>query len=144
MTKYQQIEQLLKDYKNIKSRIEIKLISYAPGYAVQGIDYDKIQTGKTNKIYSDVEAYVIKTFGEDSEVWRLIRKRDIIEAALKSLNEEEYYILKMVYFERKKYNYIAENLYKNKILCESTIGKKKKDILDRLDKAGILEANDIK
>lgn len=136
----EKIEELLRSYRSLVSRINIRLISYAPGYSISGIDYDKIRTGKTNEIYSDVESYVMKTFGKDSEVWRMIRKRDIIVAALKALTEDEYYIVRMVYFEGKTYNYVAENIYPDRVVSESTIGKKKKDILCKLEKVGILEA----
>lgn len=140
----EKIEKLLKNYKANQASIEIRLMSYAPGYSLQAVDYDKVSTGKTNNIYSEVENYVIKTFGKDSKVWRLIHQNKIIEAALNSLSRDEYYIISMIYFEKKPYNYIAENLYKDKILCESTIGKKKKEILANLEDVGILEAYNLK
>lgn len=140
MTPEKKIEELLREYPTLKSKINIRLITYSTFYSLKAVNYNKDKIGKTNKIYSEVEDFVIRAIGEDSIIWKMIKKRDIITAALECLTEEEYKIVELLYFENKTQIEAGFELK----LSESTIRKRKKEILDKLEDVGILKAWEIK
>ncbi|MFW6030875.1 MAG: sigma factor-like helix-turn-helix DNA-binding protein [Halanaerobiales bacterium] len=130
------IEELLKNYRSLKSEIRIEIIQKCPEYSLPAIDYSKTGSGETNNIYSEVEDYVIRKQDIEIALKKKIKIRDIIKAALDSLNIEKKRIVTYLYFEGISQ---TETSFRVKI-SERTISTRKKEIMRELKKAGILTA----
>src|SRR5690554_6673979 len=100
MTDKEKIEELLKNYRSLKSEIRIEIIQKCPEYSLPAIDYSRTGTGETNKIYSSVEEYVTNKRDVELELKKKIKIRDVIRAAIDSLNVEKRRIVEYVYFEK--------------------------------------------
>src|SRR5690554_3516293 len=136
MTNKEKIEELLKNYRSLKSEIRIEIIQKCPEYSLPAIDYSKTGSGETNQIYSEVEEYVIKKRDIELELKRKIKIRDIIKAAIDSLNVEKRRIVEYVYFEKLS---LIETSFKMK-LSERTIASRKEEIIEELENVGMLKA----
>ena len=136
MTDKEKIEELLKNYRSLKSEIRIEIIQKCPEYSLPAIDYSRTGTGETNKIYSSVEEYVTNKRDVELELKKKIKIRDVIRAAIDSLNVEKRRIVEYVYFEKLS---LIETSFKMK-LSERTIASRKEEIIEELAGAGILAA----
>ena len=134
MTDNDKIEELLKNYRSIKSNIRTEAISKIPEYSQPAVDYSTMTPGEGNAVFSKVEDYVVKHELVNNQMRKLIKVRDIIKTAYESLTVEQKRIVKYLYFEEMNY---VETSFKMK-LSERTIVSRKKDILDVLKGAGIM------
>lgn len=132
----EQIEELLREYPKIKSRIRILLANYIPEYSAKAINYDKVQIGKTNQIYNEVEAFVIKKLDSEDELIKLIQKRNIIESALDCLTSKQMQVIRYLYFEEMSY---VDTSWEMRC-SERTIRNIKDEALQKLEEVGIMEA----
>jgi len=138
MTNKEKIEELLKNYRKIKHKAKILIITECPEYSLPAIDYSSTGKGESNEIYSKVEDHVVKKDEEESEVRDLIRARDIIKAGIDSLTIEQKRIVGYLYFEG-----ITQIRAGDKVGCsENTIGLRKKEILNHLEDVGMAKAYD--
>jgi len=129
------IKALLEEYPQLKSKIKIKIIDSHKEYALQAVDFKKVSGGNTNAIFSDVESYVTNKEEVKQEVVNLIKKRDIIAAALECLNKREMKVVRYKYFEGETDLKTGCKME----VSENTIGNWKNEIFMKLKKVGILE-----
>ncbi|KXS45587.1 MAG: hypothetical protein AWU54_323 [Candidatus Frackibacter sp. T328-2] len=129
------IKALLEEYPQLKSKIKIKIIDSHKEYALQAVDFKKVSGGETNAIFSDVESYVTNKEEVKQEVINLIKKRDIIAAALECLNKREMKVVRYKYFEGESDLKTGCKME----VSERTISNWKDDIFAKLKKVGILE-----
>ena len=128
------IEQLLKEYPVMKSKLNIKLIQNKNReYSLPAYNYAKVSGGETNTIYSDIEEYVAMKDELEGETLDLFRKVKAIESGLKCLNKHEYMTIKLYYF--KNYTYVEIELELNR--CTTTLQKYKNDALKKLKRADL-------
>ena len=97
----ERIEEELRNYPMLKSRIKIKTnkIAFQEDYSAKAVDYSKIPGGKTNSIYSDVESFVQTKLDRYPDLLELILKKEKIDAALEGLNYKEKRLVRFKYFE---------------------------------------------
>ncbi len=136
MTDKDKIEELLKNYRSLKSNIEIEITKKCPEYSLPSTSFANVSEKEMNKIYSDVEDYVVKKVGISEELGKKIKVRNIIKAAKDSLSTELQRIVEHYYFDDKSVKIVAGRLG----WSEDTIRRRREDILKGLQKAGILEA----
>lgn len=136
MTNKEKIEELLKNYRKIKHKAKILIITECPEYSLPAIDYSSTGKGESNEIYSKVEDFVVEKDEEESEVRDLIRARDIIKAGIDSLTVEQKRIVGYLYFEGKTQLEAGE-----RVGCsERTIKTRKTEILQGLEDVGMFKA----
>ena len=136
MTDNEKIEELLKNYRSIKSNVRTEAIQKIPEYSLPAVDYSNMTPGESNGIFSKVEDYVVKHEAENSDIRKLIKVRDIIRTCYESLTIEKKHVIKYVYFEGLKQIQAGFRLEKS----ENTIGDWKWEALEDLKKNGILRA----
>lgn len=132
----EQIEQLLRSYKSLVSKININIINTMPDYSLPAINYSNVAVGQTYTINREIENYVIKKVDNNQEFINMIKKRSIIESAYNCLDEEKKSIVNLCYFENKPYVIIA----KIKKISESSVYRLREKALESLNENGILEA----
>ena len=136
MTDNEKIEELLKNYRSIKSNVRTEAIQKIPEYSLPAVDYSNMTPGESNGKFSKVEDYVVKHEAENSNIRKLIKVRDIIRTCYESLTIEKKHVIKYVYFEGLKQIQAGFRLKKS----ENTIGDWKWEALEDLKKNGILRA----
>lgn len=136
MTDNEKIEELLKNYRSIKSNIRTEAISKIPEYSQPAVDYSTMTPGESNAVFSKVESYVVKHELVNNRMRKLIKVRDIIKTAYESLTVEQKRIVKYLYFEKLTNVQCSFKMQ----LSENTIGNRKKEIVDELKGNGIMKA----
>lgn len=157
----ERIEEELRNYPMLKSRIKIKTnkIAFQEDYSAKAVDYSKIPGGKTNSIYSDVESFVQTKLDRYPDLLELILKKEKIDAALTCLTWRQRKLVELKYFqsftdyeivfrmrdhERQIFrNSKGEGLDNYKEYSIPTIQRMKLDVLKRLHKAGFCEFENI-
>ncbi|EJO5347156.1 DUF722 domain-containing protein [Clostridium botulinum] len=131
------IEKVLYSYKDKKYlihdyNIQIEMIKNDLG-DIRGISYEEKST-PTNKFNSSVENEVVKKdkiiYEIENEKQHLQLHVNRIDNMLKILSDEEREIIELRYFEKLKFNQIADRLDRNEIALIS----KNTNILNRLEK----------
>ena len=131
---FEKIEQLLREYPVLKSKLNIKIIqSKNQVYSLPAINYAKVSGGETNAFYSDIEEFVANKDELEGETLELFRKVKAIESGLRCLNRNEYLLIKLYYF--KGLPYVEISLEMNR--CTTTLQKYKKEALKKLKKVGL-------
>mgnify|MGYP006293605329 CR=1 FL=1 len=136
MTDQEKIEELLENYRSLKSDIRTTIIEKCPDYSIPAIDYSKVSGGETNAIYSSVESKVTERLDDKLKLMKKIKCRDIIYTAYMSLEIRKKQVIKYVYFEGLKQIQAGFRLEKS----ENTIGKWKQEALEDLKNNGVLRA----
>ena len=132
MTDLEKIEELLREYPVLKSKLNIKIIqSENKVYLLPGINYTKVLTGDTNAFYSDIEEFVANKDELEGETLELFRKVKAIESGLRCLTRYEYMVVKLRYFKNMTYINIGLELNRS----EKTISTYNKMALLKLQKA---------
>ena len=139
MTDNEKIEELLKNYRSIKSNVRTEAIQKIPEYSLPAVDYSNMTPGESNGIFSKVEDYVVKHEKENSDIRKLIKVRDIIRTCYESLTIEQKRITRYIYFEKMSHVQCSFKMQ----LSERTIWERKKKVLEDLKEAGIMRAWDI-
>ncbi|OSA84090.1 hypothetical protein B2H84_03105 [Clostridium botulinum] len=131
------IEKVLYSYKDKKYlihdyNIQIEMIKNDLG-DIRGISYEEKST-PTNKFNSSVENEIVKKdkiiYEIENEKQHLQLHVNRIDNMLKILSDEEREIIELRYFEKLKFNQIADRLDRNEIALIS----KNTNILNRLEK----------
>ena len=136
MTDQDKIEELLENYRSLKSDIRTSIIEKCPNYDVPAIDYSKVSGGETNAIYSQVESKVTEVLDDKLELMRKIKARDIIYTAYINLPVEKKRITEYLYFEELSQPQTSIRMK----LSERTIKSRKKEIIKDLKDNNILRA----
>jgi DNA-directed RNA polymerase specialized sigma subunit len=134
-----EIKTLLKNYRSIRSSVEIELNRDYPEYSLGSTSFVKVG-GKTNSIISEVENYVISKYSLPERLVKKIQGCEIIKSAYESLTHIEKIIVSEKYFEGKSHEKVAElvNMHKTTV-----IHKIDEEILPALNAVGILAAWDL-
>lgn len=116
-TSFKRVEAMLYNYKNTK--VEIKILKrdleiLENDYrGTGGISYEE-RTSPTYKISSSVESEVLKRAEAIQKLKNKIRLKEIevenIDDAIESLSNDEQYLIKERYFNKRKYKEIAADL----------------------------------
>lgn len=116
-TSFKRVEAMLYNYKNTK--VEIKILKrdleiLENDYRGTGeISYEE-RTSPTYKISSSVESEVLKRAEAIQKLKNKIRLKEIevenIDDAIESLSNDEQYLIKERYFNKRKYKEIAADL----------------------------------
>ena len=129
------VEELLNNYRSIRSNIEIELNKRYPEYSLDSVSF--VQTnGETNVVVSQVEQYVIDKYSVSENLRKKIQILNIINAAYKSLSSRRKEIITDLYFEDKELKDVAAGTNWSRW----SIGRKRDKILNELERVGILEA----
>ena len=139
MTDNEKIEELLKNYRSIKSNVRTEAIQKIPEYSLPAVDYSNMTPGESNGKFSKVEDYVVKHEKENSDIRKLIKIREIIRTTYENLELEKKKIINYLYFEELTQ---VRTSFKMQ-LSENTIGKRKIQALKKLKENGILRAWEI-
>jgi len=139
VTDNEKIEELLKNYRSIKSNVRTEAIQKIPEYSLPAVDYSNMTPGKSNGKFSKVEDYVVKHEKENSDIRKLIKIREIIGTTYENLELEKKKIINYLYFEGLTQ---VRTSFKMQ-LSENTIGKRKIQALKKLKENGILRAWEI-
>lgn len=135
----EKIEELLRNYRSIKSNVRTEAISKIPEYSLPAVDYEHMTPGESNEVFSKVEQYVVKHESENSDIRKLMKVRDIIRTCYENLDIEKKRVIKYLYFEGLTQ---VEAGWKMQ-LSENTIGRRKGEALERLKDNGIMRAWEI-
>jgi len=139
VTDNEKIEELLKNYRSIKSNVRTEAIQKIPEYSLPAVDYSNMTPGESNGRFSKVEDYVVKHEAENSDIRKLIKIREIIRTTYENLELEKKKIINYLYFEELTQ---VRTSFKMQ-LSENTIGKRKIQALKKLKENGILRAWEI-
>jgi len=139
VTDNEKIEELLKNYRSIKSNVRTEAIQKIPEYSLPAVDYSNMTPGESNGKFSKVEDYVVKHEKENSDIRKLIKIREIIRTTYENLELEKKKIINYLYFEELTQ---VRTSFKMQ-LSENTIGKRKIQALKKLKENGILRAWEI-
>jgi len=139
VTDNEKIEELLKNYRSIKSNVRTEAIQKIPEYSLPAVDYSNMTPGESNGKFSKVEDYVVKHEKENSDIRKLIKIREIIGTTYENLELEKKKIINYLYFEGLTQ---VRTSFKMQ-LSENTIGKRKIQALKKLKENGILRAWEI-
>ena len=139
MNDKQKIEQLLKNYRQIKSNIQIELTKEYPEFALDSVSFIKMSGKQSYSGTSQQERYVLNKYDISEDLQNQIIVRDIIRVAYESLPVELRRVVVNYYFENKGVKGTAVQMG----WSEDTIRRRKEDILINLKKAGILKAWEI-
>ena len=131
--KYKYIENLFRNYKRNKSRLQIldKNLISDDDFLIGAIDYskEKIQTSNLSSLDNIIEK-------REKEKDQLIKDITLTEILLDSLTEKDYLIINSFYIERKTLVRIAQLLNRDDT---KTVWRNKERILNTLTE--LLQAN---
>lgn len=134
----EKIEKLLRNYRSLKSEIEIELNREYPEYSLDSVSFVKTR-GENNSIVSKVEDFVVDKHSLSDGIRKKVQIVQIIKAAFNSLTNKRRKIVRHLYFENESCGEVGNKLGWSEI----TIKRKKKQILKKIKKVGILKAWDI-
>ena len=128
---------MLEEYPQLVSRIQNTLTELGQiDYSLAAVRYDKIPTGETNKIYSDVESYVVNKY-DNPYLEEMIKKKLRIDNSLDSLNLKEKEIVRLKYWEGKTFEDLAWHFDR----AVKTVRLWRDVVIEKLINAGILLDN---
>ena len=129
------IEEVLKDYPRLRSRVKVLIAGTYTEYSVPAMSFDTPSGGNTHEFYSDVENYIMKKYDDSNYIFNLIRKRDVIKNSLDCLTSQEYKVIKLKYFE----NMTSVRTGIEMEISASTVKRKRDSAFKKLIEVGMVE-----